>query len=82
MCTTWLKGRGFIWKHKGSDQPGRGPQPRGTPSPGLAGCPGGPWAGQPQGRAGSEPDTLSLGHMGRGRQLGRQAWASVSSALL
>lgn len=41
MRTTWLKGRGFIWKHKGSDQPGRGPQPPGTSSPGPAACPGG-----------------------------------------
>ena len=37
----------------------------GTPSPGLAGCPGGPWAEQLQGRAGSEPDTLLLGHTGQ-----------------
>ena len=76
------EGQGVYLEAQGSDQPGRGPQPPATSSPGLAGCPGGPWTGQLQGRAGSKLDTVSPGHVGRGGQLGRQAWASVSSALL
>lgn len=42
MRTTWLKGRGFIWKHKGSVSADVAPTPWDSSPRASAGCPGVP----------------------------------------